>query len=308
MTFGDLFDQYYKNHALPHKKTAAEDKQKFEKYLSNNVDGVNLASRQLSEITKVTVAQLFAKISKDHKVMANRVLALVSSVFGKAIEWGIWSQINPCHGIRKHSEVSRDRFLQPDELPKFFEHLMDYPNTTMRDYILMSLLTGARRSNVLAMSWDQVNLERAEWRIPDTRNGTPQSVPLVPDAVAVLEARKKSAACAESPFVFPGSGETGHLVAPKRAWKTILDKAGIADLRLHDLRRTMGSWQAGTGANLSVIGRSLNHKSTQTTAIYARLWMEPVRNAMEVTTTAMLEAARIESANATRTHDDESAN
>ncbi|WP_322009731.1 tyrosine-type recombinase/integrase [Paraburkholderia sp. J12] len=291
MTFGDLFDQYYKNHALPHKKTAAEDKQKFDKYLSNNVDGMNLASRQLSEITKATVAQLFAKISKEHKVMANRVLALVSSVFGKAIEWGIWSQINPCHGIRKHSEVSRDRFLQPDELPKFFEHLMDYPNTTMRDYILMSLLTGARRSNVLAMRWDQVNLERAEWRIPDTKNGTPQSVPLVPDAVAVLEARKKSAAYAESPFVFPGSGETGHLVAPKKAWKTILDKAGIADLRLHDLRRTMGSWQAGTGANLSVIGRSLNHKSTQTTAIYARLWMEPVRNAMETATAAMMQAA-----------------
>jgi len=291
MTFGDLFDQYYKHHALPHKKTAITDKQKFNKYLSSNVDGVNLASRQLSEITKATIAQLFAKISKEHKVMANRVLALVSGVFGKAIEWGIWNQLNPCHGIRKHSEVSRDRFLQPDELPKFFEHLLAYPNTTIRDFILMSLLTGARRGNVMAMRWDQVNLERAEWRIPDTKNGTPQSVPLVPDAVSVLVARKKSAECADSPFVFPGCGKTGHLVAPTKAWNTVRDAAGIADLRLHDLRRTMGSWQAGTGANLSVIGRSLNHKSTQTTAIYARLWMEPVRNSMETAATAMLQAA-----------------
>ncbi|WP_186165070.1 tyrosine-type recombinase/integrase [Burkholderia gladioli] len=291
MTFGDLFEQYYKNHAVPHKKTADEDKQKFEKYLSSNKDGINLASRQLSQITKADIGQLFAKISKSHKVTANRVLALVSSIFGKAIEWGIWNQINPCHGIRKHSEVSRDRFLHPDELPKFFEHLLAYPNGTVRDYILMSLLTGARRSNVLAMRWDQVNLERAAWRIPDTKNGTPQSVPLVPDAVAVLEARKKLAVCSESPFVFPGPGETGHLVEPKKAWKIILDSAGIVDLRLHDLRRTMGSWQAGTGANLSVIGRSLNHKSTQTTAIYARLWMEPVRNSMETAAAAMLQAA-----------------
>ncbi|AHN73069.1 recombinase XerD [Pandoraea pnomenusa] len=293
MTFGDLFDQYYRNHALPHKKTAAEDKQKFDKYLSNNVDGVNLASRQLSDITKANVAQLFTKVGKEHRIMANRVLALVSSVFGKAIEWGIWSQLNPCHGIRKHSEVSRDRFLQPDELPRFFEHLLTYPNAAVRDYILMSLLTGARRGNVLSMRWDQLNLERAEWRIPDTKNGTPQSVPLVPDAIAVLEARKKLAECAESPFVFPGSGKTGHLVSPKKAWKLIIDQAGISDLRLHDLRRTMGSWQAGTGANLSVIGRSLNHKSTQTTAIYARLWMEPVRNSMETATTAMLQAAGV---------------
>ena len=78
---------------------------------------------------------------------------------------------------------------------------------------------------------------------------------------------------------------------PKKTWKIILDKAGIADLRLHDLRRTMGSWQAGTGANLSVIGRSLNHKSTQTTAIYARLWMTPVRDSMETAATAMRVAA-----------------
>lgn len=289
MTFGELFDQYYENHSVPHKKTAAEDKQKFEKYLSSNGDGINLASRQLSEITKAAVAQLFTKISKDHKVMANRVLALVSSIFGKAIEWGIWNQINPCHGIRKHSEVSRDRFLQPDELPKFFEQVLAYPNATVRDYILVSLLTGARRGNVLAMRWDQVNLDRAEWRIPDTKNGTPQSIPLVPDVIAILRARDKERG--DSPFVFPGSGEAGHLVSPKKAWRIILDKAGIADLRLHDLRRTMGSWQAGTGANLSVIGRSLNHKSTQTTAIYARLWLEPVRNSMETAATAMLQAA-----------------
>lgn len=295
MTFGNLFDQYYKNHSVPHKKTYDEDKQKFDKYLSSNKDGINLASRQLSAITKAEIAQLFAKISKEHKVTANRVLALVSSVFGKAIEWGIWHQINPCHGMRKHSENSRDRFLQPDELPKFFEQVLAYPNATVRDYILISLLTGARRSNVLAMTWAEVNLERGEWRISETKNGTPQSVPLVPDAIEILKARKRSLACADSPFVFPGSGESRHLVEPKKAWKIILDKAGIADLRLHDLRRTMGSWQAGTGANLSVIGRSLNHKSTQTTAIYARLWMTPVRDSMQTAATAMMLAAGLAS-------------
>lgn len=171
-----------------------------------------------------------------------------------------------------------------------------HPNTTVRDYILISLLTGARRSNVLAMSWDEVNLERGEWRIPETKNGTPQSVPLVSDAIEVLKMRKGSAACADSRFVFPESGDTGHLVEPKKAWKIILDKAGIADLRLHDLRRTMGSWQAGTGANLSVIGRSLNHKSTATTAIYARLWLTPVKNSMETAATAMLQAGGLDRA------------
>ncbi|MDP1222823.1 hypothetical protein, partial [Klebsiella pneumoniae] len=67
MTFGDLFDQYYKNHSLPNKKTSDEDKQKFDQYLSSNRDGVNLASRQLSAISKADIAQLFGKISMEHK-------------------------------------------------------------------------------------------------------------------------------------------------------------------------------------------------------------------------------------------------
>jgi integrase len=291
MTFGELFKLYYKNHSLPNKKTADEDQQKFDKYLSSNKEGVNLAGRQLSTIARTDIAQLFAKISKEHKITANRVLALVSSVFGKAVEWDLWTQINPCKGIRKHRENSRDRFLQPDELPKFFEEVLAYPNATVRDYVLISLLTGARRSNVLAMSWDELHLDRSEWRIPMTKNGTPQTVPLVAGAIDILKSRKELPECVDSSYVFPGAGQSGHLVEPKKAWKIILDKAGIKDLRLHDLRRTMGSWQAGTGANLSVIGRSLNHKSTATTAIYARLWMEPVRSSMETAATAMLEAA-----------------
>lgn len=291
LTFGALFDQYYKNHSVPHKKTADEDQAKFDKYLANNKTGLNLASRQLSTIERADIVQLFTKISQEHKITANRVLALVSSIFGKAIEWGIWDRMNPCQGIKRHREHSRDRFLQSDELPRFFDAVLNYPNAIVRDYILISLLTGARRGNVLAMRWDQLHLERGEWRIPETKNGTPQSVPLVPDAVHILELRKAQRGDAPSDFVFPGTGESGHLVEPKKAWASILKRADIQNLRLHDLRRTLGSWQAGTGANLSIIGRSLNHKSTVTTSIYARLWMAPVRAAMETATNAMLEAA-----------------
>lgn len=87
----------------------------------------------------------------------------------------------------------------------------------------------------------------------------------------------------------------------KEAWTIILHKAGIVDLRLHDLRRTMGWRQAGTGANLSVIGRSFNHKSTQTTAIYARLWITPVRDSMQTAVMAMMRAAGIRDQEETET-------
>ncbi len=85
----------------------------------------------------------------------------------------------------------------------------------------MSLLTGARKSNVLAMRWDDIHLDRATWTIPQTKNGSPHTVPLVPAAIAVLNQRK---AVSMSEWVFPGTGKTGHLVEPKSAWKRILDR------------------------------------------------------------------------------------
>jgi integrase len=72
-----------------------------------------------------------------------------------------------------------------------------------------------------------------------------------------------------------------------------IDDVRIQNLRIHDLRRTLGSWQAKTGASMAIIGKSLNHKSQQTTAIYARLDLDPVRQSVNTATAAMLDAAGI---------------
>jgi integrase len=183
--------------------------------------------------------------------------------------------------------------LQADELPAFFTALAEEPNGTLRDYFLISLLTGARRSNVQEMQWKQINFERAEWRIPTTKNGEPQTVTLSAEALEILRNRKTDDA---GVWVFPSTGVTGHIVEPKKAWKRILERAGIDDLRIHDLRRTLGSWQAKTGASLAIVGKSLNHKSPSTTAIYARLDLDPVRESVDRATGAILAAAGIKEA------------
>ena len=82
-----------------------------------------------------------------------------------------------------------------------------------------------------------------------------------------------------------------RIVEPKKVWQRILKNASIEDLRLHDLRRTLGSWQARMGASLAIIGKSLNHKSPSATAIYARLDLDPVRDSVEKATNAMFAAA-----------------
>lgn len=279
-TFSTLFEEFIVRHAKPHKRTWAEDEQRFEQYLKQPLGGKKLAA-----VDRRAIASVHSAITLDgHPVVANRVLALVSSVFGWAINAGL-SEVNPAKGIRRNRETSRDRFLQENELPRFFEALAEESNLTMKDYFLVSLLTGARRANVLAMRWEDINFERADWRIDETKNGTPQTVTLSPEVVAILLKRRQSGS---NKYVFPGTGKSGHLAEPKTGWKRVLERAGLENLRVHDLRRTLGSWQAKTGASLAIIGKSLNHKNVATTAIYARLDLDPIRESVNTATKAIM--------------------
>jgi integrase len=291
ITLQEVFDEFIKNRrnkngAFLSEKTKRTYQYDFDAYLGN------LAERKLSKIKDTDFSALHDKIGREHPTQANRVIAMASSIFGHATERKLFKGTNPAAGIKKFPEVSRDRFLQTDELPAFFQSLSEELNETVRDYFLVSLLTGARRSNVQAMRWNEINLDRQEWKLSTTKNGTPQTVTLSNEVVEILRSRYS----ALDEWVFPSHGTTGHIIEPKRAWKRILDRAGLSDLRIHDLRRTLGSWQAKTGASLVIIGKSLNHKSHQTTAIYARLDQDPVRESIDRATAAMLGAAGLKPA------------
>ena len=133
-------------------------------------------------------------------------------MYNRAIEWG-WDGTNPCNGIKKFKEIKRDRFLQPQEFPAFFEALEEEYNTQAKNYIWLSLLTGARKANVLAMRWDEIDFGRNLWHIPETKNGESLDVPLVEEAVRRLKAIQETS---DSEWVFPSStSSTGHLQDPK---------------------------------------------------------------------------------------------
>ena len=309
-TLGEVFKRYMVEYAKPHKKSWEIDEQRY------NVHLIHWQNKKLSAIKKQHVQKLLVYIA-DHQRMiegidkvgrrkvkkvggkgaSNQILRLLRKVFNLAIDWG-WDGYNPCTRIKEYKSKSRDRFLEGDERPKFFEALGEEPNTTARDYILASLLTGARRTNVLEMRWDEINLERKEWLIPETKNGESQRLPLISAMLTLLKDRKVKGG--DSEWVFPSHGSTGHLTNPDKTWKRVLSRAGIEDVRgtwLRDLRRSMVSWQANTGASLSVIGKSLNHKNVNTTAIYARLALDPVRESMEKAAIAMFEAGGIKKDN-----------
>ncbi len=295
-TFGEMFKEYGERHGIK-KRSWNNDQSTYSCHLQS------LAPRKLTAISRAMVSRILSDVERAGKSGStiNNVRALVSSVYSRAIEWG-YATTSPVVGIRMRPTVKRDRFLQAGELPRFFQALAEERNETFRDYILLALLTGARRANLLAMRWGEINVADSVWRIPDTKNGTPQNVTLSPEAVTILQARKE-AAKPGAVFVFPGTGASGHIEEPKKAVIRIMERAGIPygrndpdGVTLHDLRRTLGSWQAKTGASMAIIGKSLNHKSQQATAIYARLDLDPVRASVNTATAAMLEAGGMKDA------------
>ncbi len=279
--FADLVELYLQRHA-PHKRSARDDRGMLETHLKG------LWTRKLTDISRQDVAKLHATIGKTAPYRANRALALLRKMFNLARDWGLHHGENPATRIQFFREESRDRFVQPEELPRLFAAIAEEPNVYLRAAFLTALLTGARCQEVLTMQWQDLSLERAEWRIPQTKAGRPHLLPLPRPLVALLRQLPRMASC---PYVFPGRNGREPLVNINRAWDRIRTKAGIPDVRIHDLRRTVGSWLAGSGESLTLIGKVLNHRDVTTTAIYARLNLDPVRQALERQASKMLRTA-----------------
>lgn len=353
-TFREVFNDYMEKHSRPTKITWREDEQVFERNLTGARGWINLARMKLKDIGVQQVKELHRAMTHSvnekgkevsRPIAANRTLALVSSIFTHAIREGIFEELNPCRAIKKNRHKSRERFLQRDEAQFFFEALRYDDDPLIVDFIQFALLTGARRGNILAIKWDQISWDRSEWRIPMTKNGESQTIPLPGSAMQILDRRRDARLTdgTASEFVFPGHGVTGHLVEPKKAWARICHRAtalklidylvgkehftnekkyqakheaiampkqtiekykylagclgatepsyDLRTLHFHDLRRTVGSWLASSGASLPLIGKVLNHKSPQSTQVYARFMLDPIRDALEQVASSMNSAS-----------------
>ena len=280
-TFGDLTDQYLERHA-PRKRSARDDRGMLETHL------MGFRTRKLTDLSRNDVARLHAKVGATAPYRANRLVSLLRKMFNLARDWGLYAGENPATRIQLFREESRNRFVQPEEFPRLFQAIGEEPNLYIRSVLLTALLTGARRAEVLTMRWEDLSLTRAEWRIPQTKAGRSHLLPLPQTLVAMLGRLPRANG---SPYVFPGQNGADHLQNMKRAWDRIRVKAGMQDVRFHDLRRTLGSWLAGSGESLHLIGKVLNHRDPSTTAIYAQLNLDPVRQALERNAMKMLGAA-----------------
>jgi integrase len=273
-TLGELVQAYIERHAKPHKRSWREDERLIARYVPKGWYG-----RALSDISHDEVARLHGAIGRDHgQYGANHLVRLLRAMLNLGRDWGYLRADNPATRIKLFKEEKRERYLSADELRRVNEALTNEPNEYWQAYFPLSLLLGARKSELLSARWADIDLDQKTWRIPETKAGRSHLLPLPEAAVGILSSLPSRES---SEWVFPGRGSTGHLVEPKLAWQRIRKAAGVPDVRIHDLRRTLGSWLAGQGYSLPLIGRALNHSNVNTTQIYARLDLDPVREALE---------------------------
>ncbi|MBI4001064.1 MAG: site-specific integrase [Nitrospira defluvii] len=300
-TFRDLEQMYLTRHAAL-KKSRANDEAILNHHLAY------LRPRKLVSITRDEIARLHSRIGTEPSSVirpgrpvqrpmprtANQTLALIRSMWNLGMDWGLIPPgPNPCLRIKKFPEISRERFVKPDELPRLWKAMGDEPNPYVRIAFLVGLLTGARRNEVLAMRWEDLDLSQGLWVIPSTKAGRSHVVPLPRPAREALIGLPRLEG---NPFVFCGRWGRSHLVNVSKPWQRIRTEAGLEDVRIHDLRRTLGSWLVAAGASLPLIGKALNHTNVSTTQVYARLQLDPVRLALEANAERMLtviDAARV---------------
>lgn len=302
---------FFTEHYFP--KHSQARLQKSSRDLDESVFRLHLAplhTTPLDELTTADVAGLVSAVKRKVGARtANNVRSLIGAMWRRAQEWNLIdvTAANPAAGVKRFAQHSRERFLEGDELPRFLKAVAAEPSPVWRDFFLLAVLTGARKSNLCGMRWDQLDLDAGMWVIPGrfTKSAKTYRLPLAPAAVAVLKARRDRRERGV-PWVFPSGRRmkegdpVGPIRDPKKAFQAILERAEIPygredGVTIHDLRRTLGSMLYRQGASLKMIAEALGHADLDSTTIYARLGQDvsPLRRVVTETSEAILGPAAL---------------
>ncbi len=236
-----------------------------------------MGRKSLSDITLDDVNALHRKL-KDKPRTANVCLAVISKFMNWAEVKGLRPQhSNPVKGIRKYPENRRERFLAEGELRRLAESLQQELEERNSIYVVAAIrlliFTGARLNEILSLRWDYVDLERGLLLLPDSKTGK-KAIVLSTHARKLLEELPRQPG---NLYVICGHKEGSHLVNLQKPWRRIRKRAGLDDVRLHDLRHTFASLAARQGGSLPKIGALLGHTQSQTTQRYAHLLADDLR-------------------------------
>ena len=241
-----------------------------------------LGGTPVEAVERAQVVELHQKLCEAPQA-ANRAVRVLSSMYRLAGEWGMAPEgMNPCRAIARYPARRRERFLTEAEFTRLGEALDEAEasgdaSASAVAAIRLLVLTGCRKSEVLSLRWEDVSLDEAELRLADSKTG-PRVIPLPPPAVELLAGLSRLPG---NPWVIPGKKPGTHMRDIDHAWCIVRARAGLGGVRIHDLRHSYASRALALGEGLSVIAKLLGHAHVETTARYAHLARDSVRESAE---------------------------
>ncbi len=230
----------------------------------------------VTEITRADVTKFHHDL-RHIPYEANRCLEIISKMFNLAELWGLRPDgSNPRRLIQKYPEVKRERYLSMDEIKHLGDVLreVEHEGREMPSAILairLLIYTGCRLSEIMTLQWDYVDLEARTLNLPDSKSGA-KKVFLGRPACELLGNAPRQAG---NPWVITGTLPGARLTDLQPFWQRVRVRAGIPEVRIHDLRHTFASTAIAAGHSLPIIGKLLGHTQVQTTARYAHLAAQP---------------------------------
>lgn len=285
-TLAEFGERYMAEYAEPKKKplSVREDRRLLDRFILPT-----LGMRKVAEIKRPDVTRLHNDF-RSTPYQANRVLALLSKVFSLAEEWGVRPDgTNPCRHVEKFREERRERFLSAEELTRLEAALTAAEQDgsewqSVVAAIRLLIFTGARMSEILTLRWEWVDFDNACLRLPDSKTGA-KVIHLSPPALTILGSLPNDET---NPHVIRGKKPGEHLVNLQLPWGRIRSRAGIERLRIHDLRHSFASVAVMGGLSLPMIGALLGHRQVSTTARYAHLAADPLKQANDLVAANLL--------------------
>ncbi|MYJ95851.1 MAG: tyrosine-type recombinase/integrase [Proteobacteria bacterium] len=274
-TLAEVADRYMREHVAVRCKptTARAYRVALENYLLPE-----FGSRSLDAIGQDQVAALHYRLHKT-PAMANQVVEVLSRLFYAAESWGVAPESgNPCQFVKKYKKRSCERFLSEEEFRRLGDVLSEMQaegtlSASAAAAFRLLMLTGCRRNEILTLQWSDVDLDASELRLRDAKTGA-RWVALSPTAHQVLATIPRRPG---NPWVIAGRRASGRLSNLNMPWISVRKRAGLEDVRIHDLRHSFASRALALGESLPMIGKLLGHRQVQTTARYAHLAQESVK-------------------------------
>ena len=269
VTVAELAERYLETHAAVN--CSAHTAGLYRGSLRNHILPA-LGTMPIDAVAHEHVAALHLGL-RDTPRAANRALMVLSKMFSLAESWGL-SPVggNPCRFVVKYKEGKRERFLTAAEYRRVGRALASLEAEQLvtahaAAALRLLMLTGCRRTEILTLRWDDVDRKSGELRLRHAKTGA-RMVPLTPPVAAVLAgiARMRG-----NPWVFSTGRPNRHLTHLSYAWYRVRDRAGLEDVRIHDLRHSFASRALALGESLAMIGRLLGHTDAGSTARYAHL-------------------------------------